>query len=68
MPGRSPRHLLHRHLGRAPRHQGPRPRLADSETPGAVASAIEFILEGLHLTKRLNKEAAGAKATYRGRG
>jgi magnesium chelatase subunit I len=42
--------------------------LAGSETPGAVASAIEFILEGLHLTKRLNKEAAGAKATYRGRG
>jgi magnesium chelatase subunit I len=42
--------------------------LAGSETPGAVASAVEFILEGLHLTKRLNKEAAGAKATYRGRG
>jgi len=42
--------------------------LAGSETPGAVASAIEFILEGLHLTKRLNKEAAGTKATYRGRG
>jgi magnesium chelatase subunit I len=33
-----------------------------------VASATEFILEGLHLTKRLNKEAAGTKATYRGRG
>jgi len=42
--------------------------LAGSETPAAVASAVEFILEGLHLTKRLNKEAAGAKATYRGRG
>jgi magnesium chelatase subunit I len=42
--------------------------LAGGETPGAVASAAEFILEGLHLTKRLNKEAAGAKATYRGRG
>ncbi len=60
---------LHRRPGRAPRHQGPRAlALAGSETPGAVASAIEFILEGLHLTKRLNKEAAGAKATYRGRG
>ncbi len=33
-----------------------------------VASALEFLLEGLHLTKRLNKEAAGARATYRGRG
>jgi magnesium chelatase subunit I len=41
--------------------------LAGGETPGSVASAVEFILEGLHLTKRLNKEAAGAKATYRGR-
>jgi magnesium chelatase subunit I len=42
--------------------------LAGGEAPGRVASAVEFILEGLHLTKRLNKEAAGAKATYRGRG
>ncbi len=41
--------------------------LAGSESPGAVASAIEFVLEGLHLSKRLNKEAAGSRATYRGR-
>jgi magnesium chelatase subunit I len=33
-----------------------------------MAAALEFLLEGLHLTKRLNKEAAGARATYRGRG
>jgi magnesium chelatase subunit I len=39
-----------------------------SEDPAMVASAVEFILEGLHLTKRLNKEAAGSRATYRGRG
>jgi len=39
-----------------------------SEDPAMVASATEFILEGLHLTKRLNKEAAGSRATYRGRG
>jgi hypothetical protein len=25
------------------------------------------VLEGLHLSKRLNKDAAGARATYRGR-
>ncbi len=31
------------------------------------ASAVEFVLEGLHLSKRLNKDAAGARATYRGR-
>ena len=42
--------------------------LAGSETPGAVASAMEIILEGLHLTKRLNKEAAGTKAAYRDAG
>jgi magnesium chelatase subunit I len=39
-----------------------------SEDPGVVASAVEFLLEGLHLTKRLNKEAAGSRAVYRGRG
>ncbi|MHB1517836.1 MAG: magnesium chelatase [Acidimicrobiales bacterium] len=39
-----------------------------SEDPGVVASALEFLLEGLHLTKRLNKDAAGTRAIYRGRG
>ena len=38
------------------------------ERPAAVASAVEFILEGLHLSKRLNKDAVGARATYRSRG
>ena len=38
-----------------------------NESPGVVASAVEFVLEGLHLSKRLNKEAAGSRATYRGR-
>ncbi len=33
----------------------------------AEAAAIEFILEGLHLSKRLNKDAVGSQATYRGR-
>jgi magnesium chelatase subunit I len=55
-------------LEQVPALEGPVLALAGSETPGAVASATEFILEGLHLTKRLNKEAAGGKATYRGRG
>jgi len=36
-------------------------------SPAAVASAVEFVLEGLHLSKRLNKEAVGARAQYRGR-
>jgi magnesium chelatase subunit I len=55
-------------LVQVPALEGPVLLLAGGETPGAVASAVEFILEGLHLTKRLNKEAAGSKATYRGRG
>jgi magnesium chelatase subunit I len=38
------------------------------ETPAGVASAVEFVLEGLHLSKRLNKDAVGNRATYRSRG
>ena len=37
------------------------------ESVGAVAAAVEFILEGLHLSKRLNKDSSGTSATYRGR-
>jgi magnesium chelatase subunit I len=40
---------------------------AGGESPGAVASATEFVLEGLHLAKRLNKDASGTRATYRAR-
>jgi len=54
-------------VGQVPALEAPTLALAGGETPGSVASAVEFILEGLHLTKRLNKEAAGARATYRGR-
>jgi magnesium chelatase subunit I len=42
--------------------------LAGSEHPAALASAVELVLEGLHLSRRLNKDAAGTRATYRGRG
>lgn len=38
------------------------------ESAAAVAAAVEFVLEGLHLSKRLNKETVGARAQYRGRG
>jgi len=37
-------------------------------TPGQVASAVELILEGLHLSKRLNKDAVSGRAQYRARG
>jgi magnesium chelatase subunit I len=36
-------------------------------SPAAVAAAVEFVLEGLHLSKRLNKDAAGSRSTYRSR-
>jgi magnesium chelatase subunit I len=38
-----------------------------AESPALVAAALEFLLEGLHLTKRLNKDASGARALYRSR-
>lgn len=34
---------------------------------GLLAAAAEFVLEGLHLTKRLAKDASGARALYRAR-
>ncbi len=37
------------------------------ESPGMVASAVEFLLEGLHLSKRLNKDSVGGRASYRAR-
>jgi magnesium chelatase subunit I len=37
----------------------------DEESPGVAASALEFALEGLHLSRRLNKEEAGRVGAYR---
>ena len=37
------------------------------ESAAAVASAVELVLEGLHLSKRLNKDAVGLRADYRSR-
>jgi magnesium chelatase subunit I len=37
------------------------------ESAASVASAVELLLEGLHLSKRLNKDAVGSRATYRAR-
>ena len=36
-------------------------------SPAAIAAAAEFVLEGLHLSKRLNKDESGSHATYRSR-
>src|SRR5918993_4341988 len=37
---------------------------AGDESPAAVAAAVSFVLEGLHLSKRLNKDTSGTSATY----
>jgi magnesium chelatase subunit I len=37
-----------------------------SRSPAHVASAIEFVLEGLHLNKRLNKDKISGRVQYRG--
>jgi magnesium chelatase subunit I len=34
-------------------------------SPASIASAIEFILEGLHLNRRLNKDDVRGKVHYR---
>jgi magnesium chelatase subunit I len=39
----------------------------DLQSASIVASGIEFILEGLHLSKLLNKEAMGDSGVYRAR-
>jgi magnesium chelatase subunit I len=36
----------------------------EEESPGVAASAIEFALEGLHLSRRLNKDERGGVARY----
>lgn len=38
--------------------------LGDMESPGLMASATEFILEGLHLHQKLNKDVKGGRITY----
>jgi magnesium chelatase subunit I len=36
-----------------------------AEEPAVVASAVEFLLEGLHLSRRINKDRSGAGTVYR---
>jgi magnesium chelatase subunit I len=39
-------------------------RLDTGESPAGIASATEFVLEGLHLNRRLNKERRGGGIRY----
>jgi magnesium chelatase subunit I len=36
----------------------------DDATPGEAAAAVELVLEGLHLTRRIDKESVGGRAVY----
>ncbi len=38
----------------------------EEESPGVAASALEFALEGLHLSRRLNKDAVDGRVSYEG--
>jgi len=42
-------------------------RLGAFESPGLLASAAEFVLEGLHLRERLNRDREGGRYTYQSR-
>jgi magnesium chelatase subunit I len=44
--------------------RAPVARLAGSDQAAALAAATELVLEGLHLSKRLNKHVQGGVATY----
>ena len=41
-------------------------QLEVGDNPATIASALEFILEGLHLNRRLNKDKIEGRALYRG--
>ncbi|MGE5596344.1 MAG: magnesium chelatase [Hyphomicrobiales bacterium] len=41
-------------------------KIGASGSPAETASAVEFLLDGLHLNKRLNKDKVGGKTQYRG--
>ncbi len=63
-----PDHDYEAALAAMPALAGPVERVAGSGAgAGERASALEFVLEGLYLTKRLAKDASGARALYRSR-
>jgi magnesium chelatase subunit I len=41
-------------------------KLGAKKNPPLIASAVEFVLEGLHLNKRLNKDKVAGRYQYRG--
>src|SRR5665213_1159771 len=54
-----------RAIGALPELAGALKKLGLADRPEVRASVIEFLLEGLHLNKRLNKDEVEGKAVYR---
>jgi magnesium chelatase subunit I len=54
-----------RAIGEMPEVRAPIAKLTTEATPAAAASAVEFILEGLHLSRKLNKDRSSGKTRYR---
>jgi magnesium chelatase subunit I len=59
-----PADLYLRHLGQVRPLQAAVRKLGDQD-PASVAAAVEFVLEGLHLSKKLNKDVQAGQARYR---
>jgi len=53
-----------RHLGQV-RPLQTAVRKLGAQDPASVAAAVEFVLEGLHLSKKLNKDVQAGQARYR---
>jgi magnesium chelatase subunit I len=51
-------------VGRVPELRSAISRLDAGEAPAGIASATEFVLEGLHLNRRLNKERRAGAVRY----
>ncbi|MGH2460084.1 MAG: magnesium chelatase [Chloroflexota bacterium] len=52
-------------IGELPELRSAVGQLKADANPATVASAVEFVLEGLHLNRKLNKERAAGKSRYR---
>src|SRR5258705_4271798 len=60
-----PAELYLRHLGQV-RPLQTAVRKLGAQDPASVAAAVEFVLEGLHLSKKLNKDVQARQSRYRG--
>jgi magnesium chelatase subunit I len=54
-----------RMVGELPEVRGAALQLVPDGGPAGTASAVEFILEGLHLNRKLNKDRTAGKSRYR---